>query len=59
MKYVDYEWDLHKDRIVLDRELDIDKLGWTAGDHFEVKNINGRMILEKVDPVVKFLKGYK
>ena len=59
MKYVDYEWDLHKDRIVLDRELDIDKLGWTAGDHFEVKNINGQMILEKVDPVVKFLKGYK
>jgi hypothetical protein len=39
MKYFDYDWDLHKDRIVLDRELDIDKLEWRAGDHFEVRNI--------------------
>lgn len=59
MKYIDYDWDLQKDKIVLDQELNIDKLEWRAGDHFEVKNINGRVILEKVDPVVKFVKGYK
>jgi hypothetical protein len=59
MKYVDYNWDLHKDKIILDQELNIDKLEWRAGDHFEVKNINGQIILEKVDPVVKFVKGYK
>lgn len=59
MKYIDYEWDICKDRIVLDCELDIDKLGWKAGDHFEVRNTNGRMELVKVDPVVKFIKGYK
>ena len=59
MKYVDYNWDLHKDKIILDQELNIDKLEWKAGDHFEVKNINGQIILEKVDPVVKFVKGYK
>jgi hypothetical protein len=59
MKYVDYNWDLHKDKIILDQELNIDKLEWKAGDHFEIKNINGQIILEKVDPVVKFVKGYK
>ena len=59
MKYADYDWDLHKDKIILDQELNIDKLEWRAGDHFEVKNINGQIILEKVDPVVKFVKGYK
>jgi RecA-family ATPase len=59
MKYVDYDWDLRKDKIVLDRELDIDKLEWQAGDHFEVRNTDGRVELVKVDPVVKFVKGYK
>lgn len=59
MKYVDYEWDLQKDKIVIDPEINIDKLGWKAGDHFEVKNINGKVILEKVEPLVKFVKGYK
>jgi hypothetical protein len=54
MKY--YEWDLSSDRIILDEELDIDKLGWKGGDLFEVKNINGRAMLLKVDPLVKFLK---
>jgi hypothetical protein len=59
MKYADYDWDLHKDRIVLDQELNIDKLEWKSGDHFEVRNIDGRVELVKVDPVVKFVKGYK
>jgi hypothetical protein len=59
MKYIDYEWDIRNDRIMLDRDLDIDKLGWQAGDHFELKNIDGRVELVKVDPVVKFVKGYK
>ena len=58
MKYVDYDWDLNKDRIVLDQALNIDKLGWKAGDHFEVKNTYGRVELVKVEPVVKFIKGY-
>lgn len=59
MKYLDYDWDLRKDKIVLDSEIDIDKLGWRAGDHFEVRNTDGRVELVKVDPVVKFIKGYK
>lgn len=58
MKYMDYDWDLRRDRIVLDRELNTDKLGWKAGDHFELKNTDGRVELVKVDPVLKFAKGY-
>jgi hypothetical protein len=56
MKYYDYEWDLEPHRILLDAELDVDKLGWQAGDYFQVKNINGRAMLVKIDPLIKFLK---
>ena len=59
MKYLDYDWDLREDKIVLDSDLNIDRLGWKSGDHFEVRNINGRVELVKVDPVIKFIKGYK
>jgi hypothetical protein len=56
MKYYDYDWDLEPNRIVLDAELDVDKLGWQAGDYFQVKNVNGRAMLVKIDPLTKFLK---
>jgi hypothetical protein len=56
MLYVDYTWDLEPNRIILDQELDLDKLGWRGGDYFQVVNINGRAMLVKVDPLVKFLK---
>ena len=56
MKYYDYEWDLEPHRIVLDSELDVDALGWQAGDYFQVKNVNGRAMLVKVDPLEKFLR---
>ena len=56
MKYYDYEWDLEPNRILLDQELNIDKLGWHSGDYFQIKNIDGRAMLVKVDPLEKFLK---
>jgi hypothetical protein len=56
VKYYDYDWDLSSERIVLDRELNIDKLGWKAGDCFVVQNINGRAMLRKLDPLEKFIK---
>ena len=56
MKHYDYDWDLSPEGIILDRELDIDKLGWKAGDYFKVMNIDGKAMLIKVDPLVKFLK---
>lgn len=55
MRYYDYEWDLSPNGILLDSELDIDKLGWRAGDYFKVVNVNGRAQLIKVDPIEKFL----
>ena len=58
MKYFDYEWDLEPNRILLDAELNVDKLGWQAGDLFKVKNINGRCMLVKVDPLEKFIRGH-
>lgn len=59
MKYVDYDLDISKDRIILDAEINIDKLGWKAGDYFVVRNVNGCAMLQKVDPLVQFVKTGK
>ena len=56
MKYLDYDWNLSPERIVLDEKLNIDKLGWKAGDCFVVQNVDGCAMLSKVDPLVQFLK---
>ena len=56
MLYFDYQWDLNSDRIVLDEELDLDRLGWQGGDYFKLVNINGRAMLIKQDALVKFIK---
>ena len=56
MLYVDYSWNLSSDRIILDEELDIDKLGWKGGDYFKVTNVNGRAMLVKVDALEKFIE---
>jgi len=59
MKHYDYDWDLDSNGIKLDPELNIDRLGWKHGDYFRVENRNGRAMLVKVDPLVKFLKDGK
>jgi hypothetical protein len=56
MRHFDYEWDLYPDRIILDEELNIDRLGWQHGDCFRVINVDGRAMLVKLDPVVKFIE---
>ena len=56
MKHYDYEWDLEPWGIKFDPELNIDKLGWNAGDCFKIKNVDGRAMLVKLDPVVKFIE---
>jgi hypothetical protein len=56
MLYIDYTWDLSPDRLILDEELNIDKLGWKAGDIFRVDNNNGRAMLVKVEPVEAFVR---
>ena len=57
MLYVDYSWDLSPNGIRFDEELNIDKLGWKAGDCFKIVNVNGRAMLVKMDDVEQFFKG--
>jgi hypothetical protein len=59
MRHFDYEWDLDESGIKFDPELNIDKLGWRAGDCFKITNINGRAMLVKLDPVEQFVKRHK
>jgi hypothetical protein len=59
MRHFDYDWDLNPWGIVFDPELNIDKLGWRAGDCFKIMNINGKAMLRKMDPVEQFTKGHK
>ena len=59
MKHFDYDWDLDPNRILLDAELNTDKLGYKHGDLFKFINVNGRQMLVKVDPVEAFARGYK
>lgn len=56
MKYIDYDWDCSPNGILLDEEFNTDKLGWQGGDYFQLTNIDGKKVLKRVDPLVKFLK---
>jgi hypothetical protein len=55
--HLDYTWDLTPNGIILDEELNTDKLGWKGGDYFKFVNVNGRQMLVKLDPVEAFTKG--
>lgn len=56
MLYVDYTWDCSPIGIKLDEEFDTDQLGWKGGDYFQLVNIDGKQMLKRVDPLVKFIK---
>jgi hypothetical protein len=55
MLYLDYNWDLSPNSILLDSELDTDKLNWKPGDYFQVQEVNGRKMFKRVDPLVQFV----
>ena len=59
MFHYDFNWYLTERRIVLDHELNTDKLGWKHGDMFKFINIDGQQQLVKVDPLVQFLEDGK
>ena len=59
MLFYDYTWDLTKDGIILDEELNTDGLDWKEGDLFKFVDINGKRQLIKLDPVEKFVRGYE
>lgn len=56
MRYYDYEWDLYPQSIVFDKELDMDNLGWQAGDLFKLVVAEGKTKLVKMDPLEKFTR---
>jgi hypothetical protein len=55
MLHYDYTWDLSSKGIILDAELNTDKLGWRGGDYFKFVNVNGQQMLVKIDPLEKFI----
>jgi hypothetical protein len=55
MLHYDYTWDLSSRGIILDTELNTDKLGWRGGDYFKFVNVNGRQMLVRIDPLEKFI----
>jgi hypothetical protein len=55
MLYVDYTWDLSSRGIILDAELNTDKLGWRGGDYFKFVNVNGQQMLVRIDALEKFI----
>jgi hypothetical protein len=59
MLYVDYTWDLKENGIVLDQEINIDRLGWKSGDCFKIVNKDGQVMLIKMDDVEQFTRGHK
>jgi hypothetical protein len=59
MLHLEYNWDLHPDKIILDDELNTDRLGWKGGDIFKFINVDGKQMLVKMDPLVAFVKGFK
>ena len=55
MLYFDYHWNLGPGYIVPDAELNTDQLEWRAGDLWEMVEVDGKLRLHKVDPLVKFI----
>ena len=58
MLHLDYNWDLSPEGILLDEELNLERLQWKEGDIFKVVKLEGKFALQKVDPVEKFFRGY-
>ena len=58
MLYLDYNWDLSPNGILLDEELNLERLNWREGDLFKVVKVNNRFSFVKVEPLEKFVRGY-
>ena len=59
MKYIGYDLVISEEKIVLDKEITLRKLEWNKGDYFEVTEQDGQIELIRIDPLIKFLRGYK
>ena len=58
MKYIGYDLVISEEKLVLDKEITLKKLEWNKGDYFEVTEINGQIELVRIDPLLKFIRGY-
>lgn len=58
MLHLEYTWDLDSRRILLDQELDTDKLQWRTGDLFKFVDVDGQRMLVRMDPLEAFIKGH-
>ena len=58
MKHYENECTIEENKIILNKELNTDKLGWQHGDIFRFENHNGQQVLVKLDPLEKFVRGY-
>lgn len=54
MFHLGYSWDVNPCGIILDDELNVKRLGWKPGDYFQLIEVDGKLQLIKVDPLVKF-----
>jgi hypothetical protein len=59
MQYVDFNWELDAMGLRLDRDLDVQKLGWKEGDFFKLIQVDGQLQLVKIDPLETFVRGMK
>jgi hypothetical protein len=59
MQYVDFNWELDALGLRLDRDLDVQKLGWKEGDFFKLIQVDGQLQLVKIDPLETFVRGMK
>ena len=59
MKYIGYDLVISKEKLVLDKEITLKKLEWSKGDCLEVTEKDGQIELIRIDPLVKFIRGYK
>jgi hypothetical protein len=56
MLHYDFLWDLSSKEIILDNELNIDKIGWNEGDYFKlVVDETGTRKLVRQDELERFV----
>ena len=56
---VDYDWSVQDNDLVLDPHLRTASFGWKTGDYFQLRVVNGKKTLVKVESVEVFLDGVK
>ena len=59
MKYIGYDLVISEEKLVLDKEITLKKLEWNKGDYLQITEKDGQIELIRIDPLIKFIRGYK